>query len=45
MLPTLAISSPARIGPAMREAFIAMPFSASAAGISCIGSTSGTIAE
>ena len=43
-LPALAISAPATMGPTMRDAFIAMPFSASAAGNCARGTSSGTIA-
>ena len=43
-LPRLAISAPATSGPTMREAFIEMPFSASAAGNCARGTKSGTMA-
>ena len=44
-MPALAISAPATSGPTMREAFIEMPFSASAAGNWLRGTSSGTMAE
>ena len=44
-LPAPAISAPATSGPMMREAFMAMPLSASAAGNCARGTSSGTIAE
>ena len=43
-LPALAISAPATSGPMMRDAFIATPLSASAAGNCVRGTSSGTIA-
>ena len=43
-LPALAMIAPATSGPTMRDAFIAMPFSASAAGNCERGTSSGTIA-
>jgi hypothetical protein len=44
-LPRLAMMAPAASGPAMRDAFIATPFKASAAGNCARGTSSGTIAE
>ena len=43
-VPALAISAPATSGPTMREAFMAMPLSASAAGNCTRGTSSGTMA-
>ena len=44
-VPALAISAPATSGPTMRDAFIAMPLSPSAAGKWVRGTRSGTMAE
>lgn len=44
-VPALAIKAPATSGPTMRDAFIEMPFSASAAGSRLRGTSSGTMAE